>query len=380
MSISVQKLKAYGLQKESLEDWVSRLPKKILWTELLFSYFPIDKKVFGQQMLARFSLLFSVWLAGLLAYSLDGLMMPYITNLQIYPILFGTSFTILFGSYMMQRELNRIVPRFRRIPKLDEVQFDRFSERIERYSYSFLPCLFLATGFVVFLSGAPAEFQRGLAEGFSLHVIWDLSYNFFVQLLVGTAVWWLVSIWVTVFLISRQPLDVRLSAKTVEKFRGLSVLALWLSFGYFVGLSIGIVTSSAGVPALSLLEIVVSPYLFFIAIGVIGILLPFYNIHNALLRLKKQELLAIEEESEQLLQQLDEVLAKQPARQVGDRAIAIMAQTTAIMARLFGLRAKERHVEAAQEWPIDAGFLSKLMGMGLLPVVGRIAQEILLPV
>ena len=340
----------------------------MLWTELLFSYFPIDKKMFWQQMLARFCLLFSVWLTGLLAHALDGLMMSYISNLRIYLMIFGTSLVILFGSYMMQRELNNLIQNFRPMLKLDYPLFRKFSERLERYSYSFLPCLFIALGFVI-LSGAPNEFQQALTEGFKLHVIWNLSYTFLVYLLTATGIWMFVSIWLTIFLISRQPLNVKLSPKTIEKFRALSMLALWFSLFYFLAVSIGIVPFLAGAPALSLLEILVSPYLVFIMIGIVGILLPFYNIHKALLKLKKKELLKISEESEQLLQQLDEVLAKQPTRQISD-------QTITIMARLFSLQVKERHVKAAQEWPIDISFLSKLVVLVLIPIIVRIAAQI----
>jgi hypothetical protein len=85
--------------------------------------------------------------------------------------------------------------------------------------------------------------------------------------------------------------------------------------------------------------------------------------------LKKQELSRIEEESEQLLQQLDEVLAKHSTRQNID-------QTITIMARLFSLQVKERHVKAAKEWSIDIGFLSKLIVVCLIPIIARIAAQI----
>jgi hypothetical protein len=339
----------------------------MLWTELLFSYFPIDKKVFWQQMLARFCLLFSVWLTGFLAYTLDGLMIFYITNLSIYLGIFGTSFIVLLGSYIVPRELSNLIQNFRPMLKLDDTLFQKFSERLERYSYSFLSCLVIAICF--FLLGASNEFQQALAEGFRLHVVWNLSFSFFAGLLVATGIWMFVSVWITIFLISRQPLNVELSPETIEKFRALSMLALQFSLFYFLAVSIGNVTFLAGAPALSFFEIVVSPYIFFIAIGIIGILLPFYNIHRTLLKLKKQELLKIKEESEQLLRQLDEVLAKQPAKQISD-------QTITIIARLFSLQIKGRHVKAAQEWPIDVSFLSKLIGLVLIPIVSRIAMQI----
>ena len=283
-------------------------------------------------------------------------------------MLFGTGFIILFGSFMVQRSLKDLIQNARTILRLDEPLFLRFSERVERYSYSFLPCLLIALA-LVFLSGVPNEFQQALAEGFKLHTTWNLLFTLFSYLLAATGLWMFMSIWLTIFLTSRQPLNVKLSPKTIEKFRDLSMLALWFSLFYFLALAIGIATLSAVVPAFSLLEIVISPLLFFIAIGITGILFPFYNIHKALFKLKKQELSRIEEESEKLLQQLDEVLAKQPTTQTSN-------QTVAIMARLFSLQIKERQAKAAQEWPIDIGFLSKLVVLVLIPLIVRVSVEI----
>ena len=347
------------------------MPKKMLWTELLFSRFPIDENVSWQQMLARFSLLFAVWLTGLLAYAWDGLMMSYVLELHIYPILFGMGFLILFGTYMTQRTLGELIQNIRPILKLDDLQFQKLHERVRRYSYSFIPCLLLAIGLVVFTSDVPNQFQLALAKGFTLHVVWNLSFSLFFYLLIATGIWIFVSIWLTIFLISRQPLSVKLSPELVEKFRDLSIVALWVSLGYFLGLSLslGLTTFSAGAPALSLLEIVVSPNLFFIVIGIIGILFPFYNIHKALLRLKRQELLKIAEESERLLQELDEILAKQPTGRFS-------GQTIGTLARLFSLQFKERYIKAAPEWPIDISFLSKLTGLVLIPIISRIAMQI----
>ena len=274
----------------------------------------MDENVSWQQMLARFCLLFVVWLTGLLAYAWDGLVLSYVLWLPIYPVLFGMGFLILFGTYMTQRALGDLIRNVRPILKLDDLQFQKLYGRVQRYSYSFIPCLLVALGLVVFTSSVPNEFQQALAEGFKLHVIWDLSFSLFIYLLTATGIWIFVSIWLTIFLISRQPLSVKLSPELIERFHDLSIVALWVSLGYFLGLSLslGLTTFSTGAPVLSLLEIVVSPNLFFIVIGIVGILFPFYNIHKALLRLKRQELLKITEESERLLQQLDEILAKQP--------------------------------------------------------------------
>jgi len=341
------------------------LPKKMLWTELLFSYFPIDAKVLWQQMLARLCFLFAIWLSGLLVYSLDGLIINYALNVNVYLAIFGTSFMILFGSYMVQHKLNTAVQDFRPMLKLENAKFQTFSKRLERFSYSIYPCLLIAIALGA-STGVLNQFQQALAEGFKLHIAWNLLFNSFGLFLTATAVWMFASIWITIFLISRQPLNVKLSSETIIGFRELSVLALWFSLFYFIGVTISNLTFFTSAQALSLTEILLSPYLFFIAIGIFCILFPFYNIHVILLRMKKHELSKILVESQQLLKELDENLAKQSTKQNVEPNISI------IHFRLFSLQIKEKHVKAAQEWPIDLSFLSKLLAMVLIPIASRV--------
>jgi len=349
---------------------VLKLPKKMLWTEILLSYLPIDKKVLWQQMVARFCVLFAVWLTGIVAYAVDGLLLTYLSNLNVYLMLFGTSFIILFGSYMVPQSIDDLVHKVRPMLKLDDRQFQQLSERLEHYNYSFFPCFFLAVGFFV-VSGSSNDFQRTLTEGFRIHAFWNLSFSFFIYLMIATGIWMFVSIWITIFLISRQPLNVTLSPETIDKFRALSMLALWFSLFYFLAVSIGNASFLVGAPALSLFDIAVSPYLFFIVLGVIGIFLPFYNIHMALRKLKEQELSKIAEESEMLLQQLDEVLTTLSPKQQSD-------QTITLLARLFSLQVKEKHVLTAQEWPIDVNFISKLVVLGLIPIITRVIAMLII--
>lgn len=357
--------------KELLRVWVSNLPKKMLWTELLFSYFPIDKMIIWQQMLARFCFLFIIWLSGLLAHALDGLMIDYILALNAYLTYLGTPFLILFGSYFVQHKLSNVIQDFRSMLKLDDIEFQKFSERLKRVSYSFIPCLLIAIGLGVF-GGALDQFQQALAKGFKVHIIWNLLFNSFGLLLTATAIWMFVSIWLTIFFISRQQLNVKLSSETIARFRELSMLALWFSLFYFIGVSIGNIAYFTSAQALSLTEILISPYLFFIAIGIAGILFPFYNIHIALFKMKEQELLRISEESQQLLKQLDEALNEQATSQDVDKKIAVMHY------RLFSLQIKEKHVRAAQEWPIDLSFFSKLLILVLIPIISRIAATLII--
>ena len=343
----------------------------MLWTELLFSYFPIDTKVLWQQMLARFFFLFAIWLSGLLVYALDGLIVGYALNVNIYLAVFGTSFMILFGSYMVQHKLGNAVQDFRPMLKLDNAEFQKFSKRVEQFFYSIFPCLLIAVALGAF-TGVLNQFQQALAGEFQLQIAWNLLFNSFGLFLTATAVWMFASIWITIFLISRQPLNVKLSSETIAGFRELSVLALWFSLFYFIGVTISNFAFFTSAQVLSLTEILLSPYIFFIAIGVFGVLFPFYNIHVILLRMKKHELLKILVESQQLLKELDETLTKQSTKQNIDPNISIMHF------RLFSLQVKEKHVKAAQEWPIDLSFLSKLLAMVLIPIASKVVVMLIL--
>ena len=73
-----------------------------------------------------------------------------------------------------------------------------------------------------------------------------------------------------------------------------------------------------------------------------------------------------------MLKELDETLAKQSTKQNVDPNVSI------IHSRLFSLQVKEKHVKAAQEWPIDLSFLSKLLAMVLIPIASRVVFILIL--
>ena len=318
-------------------------------------------------MALRFTLLLLLWFSGLLVYSLDGLMGDYISNISIYQSFFGPGFIVLFGSYMIQKSLPDTIDSFKTLVDLDESSYQSLAARIKRFSFSFTPCILLALIFVSLLTDVPRGFQLMMLEGIKLHILWETFFVFFMYLLVGTGVWLGVSIWLTVFLISRQPLKVELSPGLIENFRGLSMLALWFSLFYFLAVSIGVAVSVAGSPAFSLLEIVLSPLSLFIGIGVVSVLFPFYNIHRALLRLKRKELKEIAVEYENVRRQLDESL-RHPEREE--------VRLIASMGNLLSLQIRERRIREAPEWPIDIGFVSRLLSLVLIPAIVRISIEL----
>jgi hypothetical protein len=345
------------------------MPKKVFWIESLFSFLPAD--VLWQHVSARLGLLLGIWISGLLAYGLDGLMIDYVVGLPLYLPYFGTSFLILLGSYFMQSKLRQTIRDFRPLIKLDPEEFERFSEGLKRAIFSVFPCLVLAIA-LAFFTGIFNQLQQALAGDLSLHIIWNLLFNAFGLLLTATAIWMFASIWLTIFAISRQPLDLKLSSDTLARFRELSLLALWFALFYFVGVSIGNIDYLAGAHDFSVGELFLSPYLFFIILGAAGILLPFYNIHIVLLKMKRQESSRILKESERLVQQLDEALRQQEANQQIDRRIEL------IHYRLHSLQIKEKFVKIAREWPIDVSFVSKLMVLVLIPIITRIVAMLVI--
>lgn len=341
----------------------------MIWTEYLFNKFPIKKDSSVQQILARISLLLMVWITGLILYMIDGLGRLYLFNPQFYLNFFVTGFIILFGSYMIQRSLPDIISSFRTILRIDDSQFRDLSRKILGYSFSIIPCLLLGSVFTLFLTGLPREIQIAFMEGFRTHVIADIILTFFIYLLVGTIIWLGVSIWLTVLLISRQPLNMDLSQNTIDKFRGLTMLAIWFSFFYFIAISIGIAINLIGAPAESIIEILLSPLFVFIALGIIGVLFPFFNIHRALQHLKNDELVGIENDYAMLKKQLDEILSGQPDPEVSERTLSLIGQ-------ILSLQLKERNVRSAAEWPIDIRFLSKMLSLVLIPAIVRISVEL----
>lgn len=342
------------------------MPKKKVWTELLFSVFPFDKTKFWQQIAARFLFLLLIWILGLIFYSIDGLADNYLFSINNYILNFGMFLLILMGSYQVQKTINKILQDFKPLLKMDTTQYQNFSFRLKKYVYSFIPCVLIALIFA-FLSGAYTYYQVAFADGIRIYLIWTLIFDSFSALLVGTIIWLFASIWLTIFLISRQELSVKLTEQTIVKFRELSMFALWFGLYYFIGVSVGNISFIANIQALTLSELVVSQYLVFVIIGIVGILLPFYNIHLTLLKLKNEELVKISKESDSLLKILDEELLNESS----DKVVFVLAQ-------LFSLQLKEKQAKTGQEWPIDISFLSKLIMIGLIPILSRLIASFLI--
>ncbi len=343
------------------------MAKKMIWIERFFTWLPISKKL-KVQISARLLLLFGVWLTGLAAYAIDGQTVQYISNVLLIPGVFGAGLIILLGTFMIQEYLGDTILSVRPLLNMDDFEFKKLVWRIEWYSYSFIPYLLLTLVIVVLTGNIGTMISGILFHG--IHGIWTAFFMFFSNLLTATGIWICVSIWLTTYLISRQSIQVELSPETMKKFRGLAVLGLLFAAFYFLAVSFGVVLPLSQTPIHSLRDVIMSPILPFTVVGLVGALIPFYNIHRAILLLKKRELSKIQSEFEHLEVKLDGILKKPEDQLSGQTAGAISLQ-------IFSLQVKERRVRAAQEWPIDIGFISKLMGLGLVPLAARYLPEIL---
>jgi len=296
-------------------------------------------------------------------------MLPsYISNQDLLRDMFTTNFIILFGAYYVQHSIDDIIPKLRKIISGDDAHFKVFSNRIRRYSFSFKPVLLITLAFLILESGSSDLLQQLFASP-QVNLIWSLFYNIFRFLLIGTAYWMFASIWLTIFLVSQQPLNVKLSSKPIEQFKDLSRLAMVFSLFYFIAISITIISTSQPLSSpISFTEVVFSPNFIYVLVGVIGILFPFYSIHIALLKLKRIEFDKLKKESHTIIQQIDKILIDKEGKEKSEEIIDKLA-------RIFSLQAKEKQIKDAQEWPIDTSFLSRFSGIVLIPIIARMLIE-----
>lgn len=321
-------------------------------------------------VLARISFSIVIWLTGLLVYAFDGLLFLYVSGIQTLGFLLGVAPLIFMGAGGLYYWLRWFFPFVRPKLTLNETEFEKFRGRIERFANSFFPCLLIALVFFFCFTDVVNEFELMVIGGLKLHAVWHFLFIFFTWLLIATAIWTIISMWLAIFSMSRQPMKLELSPMTLKKFRVLGLSSSGFSLFYFLGVSIAVFFPPLGRAEFPL-EIIIGIYCFFALIGVIGVVLPFYNIHKILVRLKKQELHKIEEAEKLLLHELNDVPTKPQTHKRRN-------QVGLITARLIGLQTRERRVREAEEWPVDISFFSTLAVIILIPLIIELATRIFL--
>jgi hypothetical protein len=108
--------------------------------------------------------------------------------------------------------------------------------------------------------------------------------------------------------------------------------------------------------------------IFLVIMGVLAFLLPFYHVHRVLMKLKKQELLEIEEEHDRIIQDLT---GKTSTHQASDTEAHMMYLIHSIIS-LEVLHIRERRAKDADDWPIDMTILSAVAGLVLIPILVNI--------
>lgn len=341
-----------------------RVPKSMMWTEWLFSKLPFYDRGLKYQIVIRFLFVLMIWLIGLLVAIVDGRLDFYIHWYQIYFLLFGALPIVLIGGYNLTIALDNTINSFEPLFDMERGHFERFKRRTNRFSGSTIGILAIAI--VLFVTA-----QSGLdfsAWPRSIWGAWTYILIFLINFVMSTGIWMGASLWMTIFYLSRQPFKPDVSSNTVEKFRGITSLTLVFAIFYFIAITITMVVPILTENTSVLYDLLFSPAILFIALGVAGTLLPFYNIHNTLVSIKRRLLKSLDREFERWQVELDAALLNPEG--------ITHEQTMLIMSNLFRLEMRERRTLLAPEWPFDINFVSKLLAVILIPAIVRIFVDI----
>ena len=337
-----------------------------LWTEKLFKKIMNNPSKPTTQILLRLAILVLIWAIGAAIYTGDNLLLSYVQAIGIYEGLYLPGLIILYGSYGVQNSLNRIIPSFQPLLDMNEEEFKKFTLKVEGVIYAFAPCAIIGLIFAIFLSGVPAELSRLYMGGFSLRIAWNVASALFFDLLSGTGVWMFLGIWYLIFTVSRQKFRAELLDRAAEGFHELMKLTLYYALFYFITISIAVALPLLSSRSSSWGEVIFSPYLLFVLLGAASVIFPLFSIHDALVKLKGVRLGKLRAESDDLIQQLDQI------RLSGGDSNQILV----LMVGLQAVQLKERYVQAAHDWPVNMDFVGKLAGLIIMPTIVRIFIEL----
>jgi hypothetical protein len=348
----------------------------MLWPERVSQFFPVGKEheSFGSFLVVRFArfLCFAsvFWVSGVLACLITPVSLrpqaDGFTELLLYFSAVG--FLVFAVSGWFENRWNWFFDLSSRILRLNESEFSKFRVRMERFITSFLACFLISLCFSINygLNSASAQLKTW---GLTAFWAWLVSVNLLLDFFYGTLLWMILSLWITLFLTFRQPLKLKLSSRTNEEFRPLAIWGLKILL-----LTFTVVALWAVFIHLEILEWAWSVYLagsiVVVSIGVLAFLLPFHHVHRALVKLKKQELLKIEEESNLLMQDLTKNVPLENAS-VSERMV---------LSRLVSLQTlhiKEMRIKEVDEWPIGITILSAVAGLVLIPILVNIITNFL---
>lgn len=330
-----------------------------IWVEVITDFwmerFPIRKSGSFWWFVKMLCFLLVIWFSGFLAFAFDGVAIRYLSNLSLHAQFFGTGILVLWGTRSFRSFLEWLPKWARPVLKLGDVEFEDLFKKVERSVCSFFPIFLIALA-MIFLNLYISS--QTFFDYLTVHSAWNFAFICFFFLLGGTGMWIIVSLWLSIFWLSRQPLNLRLSFDTSKTFRPLAIPSLYAALCFFVAISI----VPFFYPPTSFSEVTI--YGLFILFGALAFFIPFYNIHSVLVQLKKQELQRIDKETNELIRELEDASTKKPTSD----------NVTTIVARLLALQIKEKIVRKAEEWPVNISFFSALWGIALMAFVRVIVE------
>jgi len=364
------------------------LPKRMLWTERFFQSIPIGKErgsfasFLAVRLIRSVCFVFVLTLTGVPVFLISGYPPGYrplgydvrgISSIAPFGYFFAVLFVVLVVSGWFHNKWDWFFGWSSHIVKLSETEFGKFRDKMEKFVNSSVACLIIALILFVIVVIPSVPFFLDVF-GSTAFFVWMLCLNFLMMLLLGTLIWIIVSMWITFYVTLRQPLNLELSHRTNEEFQPLAIWGLKVLFVTFVLVAIfvvfynlGILFSPGGFAGF------VGGLIFFVILGVVAFLLPFYNVHRVLMKLKKRELLEIEGESDKLMQDLAQTTIKNHALRSEERITQIMNSLVSLQV----LQIREKRTKEADEWPIDTTILSILAAIVLVPVLSQIIINLL---
>jgi hypothetical protein len=345
----------------------------MLWTERLFQLIPIGKErgsfasFLAVRLIRSLGFTFIFFLIGFVAVLISGnkTIAQDPRGLASYGYFFISIFLAFTVSGWFRNKWDWFFSWSSHILKMSDTEFGKFRDKMEKFNNNFLACLIIFLPF--FISYLIYSLSSFLKDWGTLVVVYLAFVNFFLVLFFATLVWIVVSMWITLYVTLRQPLNLKLSPRTNEEFRPLAIWGLKVLFITFVLVTIVVIFYNLG--------IVVSPWgvagfagsvIFLVFLGVLAFLLPFYHVHRVLVKLKKQELQEIEEEHDRIIQDLSTKSTQSSDRKAINSIISLEV-----------LHVRERRAKDADDWPIDTTILSAAAGLVLIPILVNIITSLL---
>jgi hypothetical protein len=311
----------------------------------------------------------SIWLLGLLASVVDNKALFFLSGLPTYGLVFLLLPALFLGARYFHRSYLIGIDEFQPHTKLPSEEFSKLKSRLDRMLCDSRIVFMLGILAFVVLEDNFAPIRDAIVKsdfsGIPLSTpvkdlgiwlwIWALGLSSVEWLLFVTAIWLVISIWIGIYYISKQPLNFT-PARFSNEFHDLAMVNLKVTGFYFLGISIALLLN---LYATKNLFSVVFFYVL-LAAGAFGFFAPHYNIHLALVKGKREELERLDKEIVHFAKKLDSLHATESQNP---------QEYLRWTARVISLQANERRIAEADDWPLDHGQLSTFLILIIIPIL-----------